>query len=52
MANRMIPADQVGDIFYNMVVDSVEKTMEGESQEEKDLAVYHILEALARSFFH
>lgn len=52
MANKPIPADQVGVVFYDTLVASVEKNMEGASQEEKDLAMYHILEAISRSFFH
>ena len=52
MANQIIPADQVGTVVYNQLVASVEKTMEGASQEEKNLALYHILEAMSRSWFH
>lgn len=52
MTNKMIPADQVGTIVYNLLVASVEKNMEGASQEEKDKAVRSLLDAMSRSWFH
>ena len=52
MANQIIPADQVGTVVYNQLVASVERTMEDASQEEKNLALYHILEAMSRGWFH
>lgn len=52
MANKIIPADQVGTVVYNQLVASVEKTMEGASQEEKDMAVRTLLDAMSRSWFH
>jgi hypothetical protein len=48
----IIPAAEVGSIVYTMLVESVENEYKGSTQEEKDLAVYHILETLARQFFH
>lgn len=50
--NPIIPAAEVGVIVYAMLVESVEKEYEGSTQEEKDQAVYHILETLSRQFFH
>jgi hypothetical protein len=52
MANRMIPADQVGTVVYNQLVVSVERSMEGASQVEKDKAVRALLDAMSRSWFH
>ena len=52
MANQIIPADQVGRIVYNLLVDSVERTMEGASQEEKNNAIRALLDAMSRSWFH
>lgn len=50
--NQIIPADQIGAMVYDMLVQSVENEYKGSTQEEKDLAVYHILETLSRQFFH
>jgi len=47
----IIPAAQVGPMVYQLLVDSVESEYKGSPQEEKDLAVYHILESLSRSWF-
>jgi hypothetical protein len=47
----IIPAAEVAPMVYQLLVDTVESEYEGSPQEEKDLAVYHILEALSRSWF-
>jgi len=52
MANKIIPADQVGTIVYNLLVASVERSLEGASKEEKDTAIRTLLDAMSRSWFH
>jgi hypothetical protein len=47
----IIPAAEVAPMVHQLLVDSVESEYKGSPQEEKDLAVYHILETLSRAWF-
>ena len=48
----IIPAKDVGRIVYEMLEDSIEKTMPEATPEEKEEAKFRILKSMSRSMFH
>lgn len=48
----IIPAKDVGRIMFEMLEDSIERTMPEASSEEKEESKFRILEAMSRSMFH
>ena len=52
MANQIIPAADVAPMVYQMLVQTVENEYKGSTQEEKEQALRHILDAISRAWFH